>query len=76
MSAGAFSNTDIPPIVRVSNSADAPVLLVPRTAPSQPSVTVHVIRQVGVARDTQVVTSQLAPTTLVRGRRSKSKKRK
>jgi len=71
-----FSQTSLPPLVRVSNSADAPFSVSAGTSPRPYRVTVNVIGVHEVLGDTRILPEPEIRTTIKRGRRTKQPRRK
>ncbi len=68
MSAISFAQTSLPPVVRVSNSADAPVRVASGTVQKRPAKTVFFVGEVFV-RETQLLPPVRPSVELTRGRR-------
>lgn len=71
-----FSQTSLPPLVRVSNSADAPFSVSAGTSPHPYGVTVRVIGTHGVMGDTRILPEPEVRTIVRPGRRAKVARKK
>lgn len=69
MTSNTFSQTALPPVVRVCNTADAPFSVSAGSNPNPPAVTVRVIDVREVQRDTQVLPEPQVRATVKRGHR-------
>lgn len=72
MSTVSFSQTSLPPLVRVSNSADAPFSVAAGTQPEPNALRVSVIGVHPVPRETQFLPQPEVLVAARRGRRRKS----
>ena len=71
MTSTTFSQTSLPPLVRVSNSADAPFSVLTGTDPRPHGLTVNVIGVHEIQHDTRILAEPQVRVTVKRGRRVK-----
>lgn len=74
MSAATFSGTNLPPLVRVSNSVDAPVRVAALTAPRQSMRALRIIAPHVVLTEVHVASAPQVAVKVIRGRRARRKK--
>lgn len=75
MSITVFSGTNLPPLVRVTNSADAPFRVSSNTAPDQPVRTLRIMNIRVQASRVAALQPPEPSTRITRVRRSKTKHR-
>lgn len=75
MTSITFSQTALPPLVRVSSTVDAPFAVSAGTSPNPVGVTVRVIGVHEVQHDTRMLAEPQVRMTVKRGRQVKEQKR-
>ena len=66
-----FSQTSLPPLVRLSNSADAPFAVPTGTEPRPRGITIRIIGVREAVQETLVLAEPVVRATIKRGRRLK-----